>query len=91
MMAHFQETIEQGGEVHLPKDLSARVGEFTFGEYGGNGDLQGEAEDGNGAKIVFRSLGVDRKSKTPYSDATQVRILPVLKCKWHGNLICLRN
>ncbi len=23
-------------------------------------------------KLIFRSLGVDRKSKTPYSDATQV-------------------
>lgn len=29
---------------------------------------------------IFRSLGVDRKSKTPYSDATQVRY----EIKSHG-------
>lgn len=88
MMAHFQETIEQGGEINLPKDLSSRVAEFKFTDYT-NSD-HGETED-KGAKIVFRSLGVDRKSKTPYSDATQVgdKFISCVVLR-HGNrwLVC---
>ncbi len=36
------------------------------------GKLSGVNSMGN-SPLVFRSLCVDRKSKTPYSDATQVR------------------
>jgi hypothetical protein len=39
-------------------------------------ESSGISSEGGGNKrrpLVFRSLGVDKKSKTPYSDATQVR------------------
>lgn len=38
-----------------------------------NEETTGKTKTGKGG-LVFRSLNVDRKSKTPYSDATQVRI-----------------
>ena len=52
-------------------DLSGGMGSSTTADIPGL-DRIGCGVDRNNKK-VFKSLGVDKKSKTPYSDATQVR------------------